>query len=138
MIVKPDKREARRKTLLSTHKVAGKPLNHVTGITQVSARLDRITIDGATKTINKTRIDTKFQEIETHNGNNLHFKLPFSNSTKTNFRHQINIINKQVRVNFLSKTLRFPKLFREQIRVSTTHMCNRHQKDASNVDIQTT
>ena len=66
------------------------------------------------------------------------FQTSPSNSTKTIFRHQINIINKQVRVNFLSKTLRFPKLFRQQIRVSTTHMCNRHQKYASNVDIQTT
>ena len=96
-----------------------------------------ITISGATKIINKKQIDKNFQEIETCNGN-LHSKHLPSHSTRTNFQHQINIINKQVRANFLSKTPRFPKLSRQQIRVSTTHMCNRHQKYASNWDIPTT
>ena len=149
MIVKRDKKEARRKTLLKTHKVAEKFLNHEIGITQVSVRLDQIKISGATKIINKIRIDKKFQEIETYNGN-LHSKHLPSNSTRTNFRHQINITNKQVRANFLSKTPRFPKLSIQQIHypyvqsaplpicVSTTHMCNQHQKYASNVDIPTT
>ena len=73
------------KNITQNKKVAEKFLNHEIGITQVSVRLDKITISGATKIINKKRIDKNFQEIETYNGN-LHSKPLPSNSTRTGIK----------------------------------------------------